>query len=989
MQTTSLFKNGLVIVILLLFIGNMIIPLHGQMKQQSSIPSKETWLDINDNVLENYTTTQRNIHNINSDDILNNSIRSNDIIWQWARAAGGPQNDWGWDVTMDNNGNSYFTGCFADIATFGPITLTSEGDYDIFVAKLNMNGAWQWAKSAGGIGFDWSRSIAVDTEGNSYITGHFTDNATFGNTVLTGQGYYNIFVAKLNANGAWTWAVSGGGSTSEGWAIGLDADKNPYVTGHFQGPVTFGNTNLTCEGGDDMFVAKLNTAGVWQWAIDSGGNSVDRGQGIAVQPNGNSYITGYFEGAVTFGNISLSSQGNKDVFISKVSPSGIWQWAKSGGGTGNDQGYSIAMNENTNLSICGDFDEDGAIFGNTTLTSHGRSDVFVANLNADGAWRWVTSGGGSSYDDGHGVAMDTDGNTYITGQYQIWIQFGNTTLSSQAGVELYCAKLDTNGTWQWAISACGTYQDSDWGYSIAVEANGIAYITGTFHASVTFGDITITSHGLMDAFIVKIYEIYGQSLYANFTWTPPNPRPGNIILFNGSLSYDPDGYITLYEWDWDNDNVYEESHSNPTAQYSWSTSGQYPVTLRVTDNASSMDTITKTVIVSTNQPPYTPSNPFPSNHATGVSIYTDLSWNGGDPDINDTVTYDIYFGTNSNPPILIHNQSATSYDPGTLNYNVVYYWKIKAWDNHGASTDGPVWCFETIFDLTPPITSIFLNGTIGNNSWFISPVTISLTSSDSESGVNYTMYKIDNDNWKIYTNPVEVYDDGDHIISYYSVDIMGNTETLKTVNFRIDTLIPITSHSISGTLGNNGWYISSVTITMYAMDNQSGINHTYYKLDGGVWIEYITSIILNSDGEHIFEYYSIDKAGNIEPVKGPFIIKIDQTLPSITLTKDKIGFNQVKFTANVSDETSGIDRVEFSLDGALQYSDTQSPYEWTWTGIGNHQVTATAYDMAGNLQSQSMSTPYELIQGMPSFKIQFIQQFLELGLLHLGYSQKE
>jgi hypothetical protein len=630
METTSLLKKGLTVVILLLFIGNMIIPSHGQKKQQSSIPSKESWVDIDDNRLEKYTPTQRTIYSINPSDIPNTSIRSDNIYWQWARGAGGILNDWGWDVAMDINGNAYFTGCFADVATFGTITLTSAGDYDVFVAKLNVNGAWQWAKSAGGTGFDWSRSIAVDKEGNSYITGRFTNNATFGDIVLTGQGDFNVFVAKLNANGAWSWAVSGGGSTDEGWAIELDADKNPYVTGHFQGPVSFGNTNLTCEGGDDVFVAKLSTAGTWQWATDSGGNSLDRGQGIAVQPNGNSYITGYFEGLVTFGNISLSSQGNKDVFITKLSPDGIWQWAKSGGGTGKDQGYSIAMDENSILSISGDFDEDTAIFRNTTLTSHGRTDVFVANLNTDGAWRWVTSGGGSGYDDGYGVAMDMDGNTYITGQYQSWIQFGNTTLSSQAGVEVYCAKLDTNGTWQWAISACGTYQDSDWGYSIAVEANGTACITGTFHASVTFGDITITSHGMMDAFITKIYEIYGEYPYADFTWAPPNPRPGNIILFNGSLSYDPDGYITLYEWDWNNDGVYDESHTIPTTTYSWASSGDFIVTLRVTDNSGLKETKEQTVSV-INHPPEPPIINGPTNGIVNRT-YTFSITIPGDPD---------------------------------------------------------------------------------------------------------------------------------------------------------------------------------------------------------------------------------------------------------------------------------------------------------------------------------------------------------------------
>jgi hypothetical protein len=98
---------------------------------------------------------------------------------------------------------------------------------------------------------------------------------------------------------------------------------------------------------------------------------------------------------------------------------------------------------------------------------------------------------------------------------------------------------------------------------------------------------------------------------------------------------------------------------------------------------------------SDNQPPNTPSNPNPANQANGVSTTTDLSWTGGDPDLGDTVTYNVYFGTTNPPPKVVTNQSAITYDPGTLNPLTKYYWKIKAWDNHGAYTIGPVWSFTT------------------------------------------------------------------------------------------------------------------------------------------------------------------------------------------------------------------------------------------------------------------------------------------------------
>jgi len=101
------------------------------------------------------------------------------------------------------------------------------------------------------------------------------------------------------------------------------------------------------------------------------------------------------------------------------------------------------------------------------------------------------------------------------------------------------------------------------------------------------------------------------------------------------------------------------------------------------------------IICSTNQPPNTPNNPTPQDTATNVPLDTQLGWSGGDPDPGDTVSYDVYFGT-TNPPVkIVSNQSATTYNPGTLVYNTQYFWKIIAWDNYGASTEGPFWSFTT------------------------------------------------------------------------------------------------------------------------------------------------------------------------------------------------------------------------------------------------------------------------------------------------------
>jgi len=216
-----------------------------------------------------------------------------------------------------------------------------------------------------------------------------------------------------------------------------------------------------------------------------------------------------------------------------------------------------------------------------------------------------------------------------------------------------------------------------------------------------------------------------------------------------------------------------------------------------------------------------------------------------------------------------------------------------------------------------------------------------------------------------------------------SITMNGNKTVIA--EFTSDTTPPVTTCALAGTMGQNGWHVSDVTVTLSVTDPPGGkspftVNHTYYKIDNGPWTKYTTPFVISVNGQHTVSYYSDDIAGNVETEKS-VSIKIDKTAPTITLTKQQIDLFNVKFTAQVSDETSGIDRVEFSLDGVVQYTDTQSPYEWTWTGLGDYTVTATTFDVAGNSQSQSMITPVEQIQTINFLQLQMIKQLMILSLL--------
>ena len=425
--------------------------------------------------------------------------------WQWASQAGGSNWDSGNGITIDDNGNSYVTGFFQGTATFGSYSLTSSGGCDIFVAKMDATGNWLWATQAGGSDDDYAYGIAIDNSGNSYVTGSFLDIATFGAysiSITGGVWYYSdIFVAKIDTNGNWLWANNAGGSTADyAYGIAIDDDGNSYVTGYFSYTATFGSYSLTSCGGWDIFVAKMDANGNWLWATQAGGTDVEKSYSIAIDESENSYVTGHFQGTATFGSYSLTSSG-EDIFVAKMDAYGNWLWANNAGGSNHDFGYGIAIGNDGNSYVTGWF-HDIATFGSYSLSSSGSEDIFVAKMDSNGNWLWATQAGGSDHDFGYEIVIDDNENSYVTGHFQGTATFGSYSLTSSGGIDIFVAKMDSNGNWLWATQAGGS--DHDFGYEIAIDDNENSYVTGHFQGTATFGSYSLTSSGGVDIFIAKL-----------------------------------------------------------------------------------------------------------------------------------------------------------------------------------------------------------------------------------------------------------------------------------------------------------------------------------------------------------------------------------------------------------------------------------------------------------------------------------------------------
>jgi hypothetical protein len=427
--------------------------------------------------------------------------------WKWAKSAGGTDYDYGCDIAVDIFGNTYITGTYIRSITFGDITLTDEFYPQVFVAKLSSSGVWLWAASSTGMGTPDEYGIAVDLYMNVYITGWFCQEETFGNTTIDGyQG--NMFVAKLNTKGDWQWAVSAGRESKLGWSCGVgiavDFLGNTYVTGPYQGKITFGKTILANPSNQysDVFVTKVSPRGIWRWATGTTKtSSADNwGFSVAVDFGRNVYVAGFFGENLSFGALNLTSQGGSDVFVAKLNPRGICQWAKSAGGVENDQGLGIAVDRTRNIYLTGGF-TDSASFGNTTLTSP-LCTMFVAKLDSKGVWQWAKSAGDTGVAIGLSITTDLSRNAYITGWFQGTCAFGQTTLTCFGDIDACVVKLTSDGSWSWATQAGRS--EYTVGRGIAVGIGGNVYITGYFRGTTMFGDTTLTSSGEADVFVAKL-----------------------------------------------------------------------------------------------------------------------------------------------------------------------------------------------------------------------------------------------------------------------------------------------------------------------------------------------------------------------------------------------------------------------------------------------------------------------------------------------------
>jgi hypothetical protein len=305
--------------------------------------------------------------------------------------------------------------------------------------------------------------------------------------------------------GSWAKQVPGSGFESVD-ALAVASDGSIFIGGAFDGTLDLGGGPLTATGTQDIFVAKFTAAGQHVWSVRFGGNSNAGVTEIAVLSNGELAIAGNYRGSVTFGGTTLTASGNRDVFATRLSTSGVPIWAVSGGTTGDEVLHDLAVDNSDNIVLCGGINIGGGIpptgsFFGVNIT--GSNDAWLVRMTGAGVATWGKDMAAGGLDDNCGVTMMSNGDVVFVGNYNGTVNAGGSTFTSVSNsLDMYIARLKgSDGSHIASASEGGAGNDE----AFDVDASGTSIIlTGRFSGSMSFGGSTLTSAGDDDVFVAKL-----------------------------------------------------------------------------------------------------------------------------------------------------------------------------------------------------------------------------------------------------------------------------------------------------------------------------------------------------------------------------------------------------------------------------------------------------------------------------------------------------
>src|SRR5579884_1676452 len=596
-------------------------------------------------------------------------------------------------IAVDGSGAIYLAGSAGTTdfpVTPGAPQSSNHGKQNVFISKLNPAGtALIYSTYLGGSAYDINTGIAIDSSGNAYVIGYTysTDFPTTPGalqTVAPSPTQPNNFAAKLNASGTAliysTYLPDCGAG-----AIAVDNSGDAYIAGSVFSspscPTTAGVYQPFFGGGNsDAFVMKLNPAGsIILYATYLGGSNDDEAAGIVVDATGNAYVTGRTL-SINFPLVHpLQSAigGGWDAFVAKINPTGSdLEYATYWGGSENDYGYAIAIDPSGNAYFTGytyssDFPVTPGAFQTTAGKSIGTlSDAFISQIGPHGATLGYSSYlGGSDYDSGSAIAVDSAGNAYVAGltgssDFPLARAMKNSLAGSRCGENIPCwnafvARVNAGGdalTFSTFLGGSGGASSN----GIALDSHRNIYLVGSSFR----GDFPITSGAFQKdprtMFITKIAE---SSVVTTITATPQSGIGPFTVHFEGAATSESGAAITSYFWDFGDGTT----GTGPKVDHTYTASRGYTAQLTATDSNSQQGSAHVNINVSDFTLSLSPDSAdiVPGESATATLVIQPVPYEGIPVNLSCSVPSVTGLACSMNPTSVVANFPIDQRDPGT------------------------------------------------------------------------------------------------------------------------------------------------------------------------------------------------------------------------------------------------------------------------------------------------------------------------------------
>lgn len=425
--------------------------------------------------------------------------------WAWANSIVAEDSYGNNDLTFGLDGNLYVTGAYSYGITLGDSTYQSKGGADLYMIKYNPSGLILWQRSVGGTGWDEAAAIAADAGGNAYLAGVFSDTLVVdGQQIVSDSGSSDIFLAKFDPYGALVWLKKYGGPGYDRVGdLTIQPNGNIYLTGGFEGVANIGGSLLNSNTHGNSFLLKLNPSGGKAW-LKQFGDATSLKIKVALKSNNNIVIAGNFYNTITIQNKTLAGGNNMGGFVAEFAANnGSLKWLrKAHTGEASCMISALAIGADDAIFIGGNFSDN---YNNDAFvigdSTYMDTGGFVAQLGTTGLAGWSKQLSSGMFNYVSDVVVDNDNNVYATGLFTSPIDFAGQFYNAFGGIVMKFASEDGADLKLWGVGDF-SYEHVNF---ITADPVGRVYCTGSFEDSMVLGTHTLTVEGgYNDAFVARL-----------------------------------------------------------------------------------------------------------------------------------------------------------------------------------------------------------------------------------------------------------------------------------------------------------------------------------------------------------------------------------------------------------------------------------------------------------------------------------------------------